>query len=187
VNEQARCLQSYAERVAPVGWGLQIYSPHPEYYVTLDPVIRSLPTSLVVDHFAGLKTKSLLEYMGLDASGFDSASQPGLSDLCSLLRDNKIWIKLSAPYRCSEHPTYEDMRPLVRALVEANPDRVLYGSDWSHTQPFHRRPAGMKGTDVETFFPFDDAAWLRILCSWLDDTEWKKLMVDNPRKFTAFP
>jgi predicted TIM-barrel fold metal-dependent hydrolase len=186
VEEQIRCLRQYAARVAPFGWTLQTYHPHPEYYESLSPVIRELPVPVVVDHFGGLKTASLLRYQGLEADTFDAASQPGLAALCSLLRDGKLWIKLSAPYRCSEDPTFEDMRPLVRALVDANPDRVLYGSDWPHTQPFHRRPKDLKGSDVETYLPFDDVAWVNKLKTWLSQDEWGKLMISNPRAFTGY-
>ncbi|WWC93845.1 hypothetical protein V866_000681 [Kwoniella sp. B9012] len=187
LNKQIECLERYSERIAPFGWGLQIYHPHPEYYDKLAPVISSLPVSVVVDHFAGLKTQSLLKYQGIDAGSFDSSTQPGLQALCNLLKDNKLWIKLSAPYRCSEDPTYDDMKPLVRALVDANPDRVLYGSDWPHTQPFHRRPKDLKGEDVEEFLKFDDKAWVRKLKGWLTEEEWDKLMVSNPRRFTGYP
>jgi len=211
VDLQARLLERYAQRITPFGWGLQIYHPHPEYYDRLAPLIRSIAqsTSIVIDHFAGLRTPSLVHYVtAKDPSvekigSFETLAQPGLSAITSLLRDGAIWVKLSAPYRCSEdthdvYPAeadghsesgseryYDDMQPLVRALVEANPQRVLYGSDWPHTQPFHRRPKGLKGTDVEEFVDFDDAAWLRKLKSWLSAGEWKALMVENPRVFVG--
>ena len=61
----------------------------------------------------------------------DVLSQPGLVDIIKLLGTGKFWVKLSAPYRSStQAPYYEDMRPLVLALVDANPRRVLWGSDW---------------------------------------------------------
>ncbi|OCF31071.1 amidohydrolase 2 [Kwoniella heveanensis BCC8398] len=186
LQRQIECIKRYSDRVTPFGWGLQIYHPHPEFYDALTPIISSLSVSLVVDHFAGLKTASLLTYQGIDASDFDAATQPGLQSICDLLRSNKLWIKLSAPYRCSEDTTYQDMKPLVRALVDANPDRVLYGSDWPHTQPFHRRPKDLKGEDVESFVEFDDMAWLKTLKSWLTSEEWEKFMVHNPRRFTGY-
>lgn len=186
MEEQIRCMKRYANRIAPFGWGLQIYHPHPEYYDSLAPIIASLSVTMVVDHFGGLKTASLLEFQGIDTSSFDVAKQPGLKALCNLLKERKLWIKLSAPYRCSEDPTLQDMKPLVRALVDANPDRVLYGSDWPHTQPFHRRPKGLKGEDVEEFLDFDDKAWVNQLKTWLSDDEWNKLMVKNPQVFTGY-
>jgi predicted TIM-barrel fold metal-dependent hydrolase len=95
-------------------------------------------------------------------------------------------MKLSAPYRVSEDPSYDDMKPLVRALVDANPNRVLYGSDWPHTQPFHRRPKNLRGSDVEKHLDFDDEAWVCKLKSWLSKEEWQKLMVHNPRAFLGY-
>lgn len=178
-------MKAYSKRIESFGWGLEMYHPHPEYYDYLDPVIRALPVPLVIDHFAGMKTASLLAYQGLSVDHFDVLSQPGLATICQLLRDKKIWIKLSAPYRVSEDLTYDDVQPLVRAFVDAGSDRVLYGSDWPHPQPFHRRPKNLKGTDVEPFTVFDDAAWVKKLKSWLKETEWNALMVDNPAHFVG--
>jgi predicted TIM-barrel fold metal-dependent hydrolase len=61
----------------------------------------------------------------------DVTAQPGFKEIVELVRDGSLWVKLSAPYRVSEMgPWYGDLKPLVRALVEANPRRVLWGSDW---------------------------------------------------------
>ena len=181
-----RRIRQYGERVASVGWGLSIYHPHPEYYPTLSPLIREIKTPVVIDHFGGLKTASLLKFMGIDTKDFDPKTQPGMDAICSMLTDGCLWIKLSAPYRVSEDPTYQDMEPIVRTLVNANPDRVLYGSDWPHTSAFHRRPKDMKGTDVETYLDFDDLAWVKTLKEWLSESEWQKLMIDNPRAFLGY-
>jgi predicted TIM-barrel fold metal-dependent hydrolase len=42
-------------------------------------------------------------------------------------------VKVSAPYRLSaQFPGYEDARAFHDALVAANPERLLWGSDWPH-------------------------------------------------------
>jgi predicted TIM-barrel fold metal-dependent hydrolase len=145
-------------------------------------VVAELPTPVVLDHFGALKTASLANYDQSKTTGFDVLQQPGLDAITTLLRSGKLWIKLSAPYRCSEAgPEYLDMEPLVKALVQAHPDRVLYGSDWPHTQPFHRRPKNLESTDIERFVDFDDYSWVKTLKTWLSEEEWQKLMVKNPR------
>jgi predicted TIM-barrel fold metal-dependent hydrolase len=145
-------------------------------------VVAELPTPVVLDHFGALKTASLANYDQSKTTGFDVLQQPGLDAITTLLRSGKLWIKLSAPYRCSEAgPEYLDMEPLVKALVQAHPDRVLYGSDWPHTQPFHRRPKNLEPTDIEPFVDFDDYTWVKTLKTWLSEEEWQKLMVKNPR------
>jgi predicted TIM-barrel fold metal-dependent hydrolase len=74
------------------------------------------------DHFGSLKTNKGLQ-------------QPGLPLLFDLMKSGKVYVKLSAQYRISELPGYTDAPPLVEAMVSANPDRVLWGSDWPHTFP----------------------------------------------------
>ena len=105
---------------------------HPEFWGALTPVIERevapLGIQVVTDHFALLKGDSMLEG---DVAGGDWRAQEGLIDVLSLVRKGLLWVKLSAPYRVSRMaPGYADLEGLVRALVEANPARVVWGSDW---------------------------------------------------------
>lgn len=74
----------------------------------------------------------------------------------------------------------------MRELVAANPERVLYGSDWPHTQPFHRRSKDLKPEDTEAFVDFDDRAWVQKLKGWLTEDQWHLLMVENPRRLFEY-
>ena len=56
----------------------------------------------------------------------------GLCRILSLLRSGKVYIKISAAYRISEAPGYADAAPIARAMIEANPERVVWGTDWPH-------------------------------------------------------
>lgn len=61
------------------------------------------------------------------------AGQRGFEDLTSPLRDGLLWVKLSAPCCVSNQALlYEDLKPLVRYFVVANPARFWYSSDWQH-------------------------------------------------------
>lgn len=154
----------------------------------LTPVVLASPVPIVLDHFGGLRTASLHRFLNPDdASPFNVLEQPGLDAIKALLASGKLYLKLSAPYRVSEDsPSYDDMKPLVQALVKANPERVLYGSDWPHTQPFHRRPKHIKVEDTEPFVEFDDRAWALKLKSWVSEEEFQLLMVDNPRRLLSY-
>lgn len=71
-----------------------------------------------------------------------------LEILCQTLREGNLWIKLSAPYRCSNlGPQYEDLRWIVRRFVDANPRRVVWGSDWPHTQRHESRNGRGKASE----------------------------------------
>lgn len=127
VNLQVQVLKLYAERVSQTGtgWFLEFLQINMANWAPLSKVIPTLGLQVVTDHHALLKAESMLP------SGTDVFAQPGLVDIVALLKTGNFWVKLSAPYRSStQAPYYEDMRPLVMALVEANPTRVLWGSDW---------------------------------------------------------
>ena len=58
---------------------------------------------------------------------------PRLRTRVGYLAEGRIWLKMSAAYRISTlYPDYRDMQPVHDALRKANPDQLLWGSDWPH-------------------------------------------------------
>jgi 2-pyrone-4,6-dicarboxylate lactonase len=114
-------LASIAARVAPLSWHVVIYFEAAELPELYD-FFASLPATLVVDH------------MGRpDVSKPVSGPEFGLFE--RLMREHgNVWSKVTCPERLSksEPPLYEDVVPFARRLVEAFPDRVLWGTDWPH-------------------------------------------------------
>jgi len=111
-------LMQAAERVAPLGWHVQTYT-NLGVLAALHDTILALPTTLVIDHFGRPQA----------ARG---TAQPGFEQLLALLRSGKVYVKISAPYRISLEPHYPDAAPIARAMIGANPDRIVWGSDWPH-------------------------------------------------------
>lgn len=125
LERQLDTLRFYAERVAPWGWSVGFLQLEPSNWDTLANLIPQLPVDVVVDHQALLKASSMLP------KGTTVQQQPGMAAILKLLQGHNFWIKISAPYRSSEQgPSYDDMDEVVRCLVDANPHRVVYGSDW---------------------------------------------------------
>ena len=114
-------LASIAARVAPLGWHVVIYFEAAELPELYD-FFATLPVTLVVDH------------MGRpDVSKPASGPEFGLFE--RLMREHgNVWSKVTCPERLSKSgpPLYEDVVPFARRLVEAFPDRVLWGTDWPH-------------------------------------------------------
>jgi predicted TIM-barrel fold metal-dependent hydrolase len=158
-------------RVAPLGWHVQVYTSL-AVIAALGETIQSLPVPLVVDHFGR-------------ADAAKGISQPGFDALVALVKSGKVYVKLSAPYRISAQPDYADAAPIARALIEANPDRMLWGSDWPH-------PGGKPGEPrrpevIEPFRPEDDGAALNRLRSWTPDrVRLRKILVENPARLYGF-
>ena len=150
-----------AERVAWRGWHVQ-FLLDVEEFPDLDQVLGAFPTEVVIDHMGRPDPKR-----GVAALGFQA--------LIRLLRSGRGWSKLSAPYRTSgEHPPYADMIPFARALAEAAPDRLVWGSDWPHVM-------------LETPMP-NDGDLVGMLADWVPDAAARKrIWVDNPQRLYGFP
>ena len=55
----------------------------------------------------------------------------GFKALLGLVRDGNTWVKISAANRVSETelPPYDDVRPMAHALIQANAERIMWGTD----------------------------------------------------------
>jgi predicted TIM-barrel fold metal-dependent hydrolase len=135
----------------------------------LTDAIAKLPTPLVVDHFARPKAEH-------------GMAQPGLAEFLGLLRSGKVYVKISAPYRISQLPDYPDAAPIARAMIHANPDRILWGSDWPHPGAAKRDPAV-----VEPFRPEDNGRALNRLAEWTQSRQQlQQILVENPARLYQF-
>jgi predicted TIM-barrel fold metal-dependent hydrolase len=112
--------------------------------------------------------------------------QPGFSDLVEIVRSGRAYVKISGAYRCSTRgPDYPDVAPLARALISANPDRILWGTDWPH--PNSVTSPGRKPTEVTPLIQIDDGRLMNQLAVWAPDRVLrKKILVDNPERLYAF-
>ena len=103
----------------------------------------------------------------------------------NLLRTGKAYVKISAPYRSSTlAPDYPDVAPIAKAMVAANPQRILWGSDWPH--PGIPVP-GRSNAEITPFFQIDDGRVLNFLPTWVPDAAVRKtILVENPAKLYGF-
>lgn len=169
----ARAIAAVADRAAPHGFGVQIFADLP-LVADLAAQLAESPVPVVLDHFAGAKAA-----LGV--------GQPGFAALVDLLRAGAVWVKLSGVYRVSRAgPRYDDVRAIAEALIAANPDRLVWASDWPHTGDIAGRRQRAPG-DVEPFQAIDDAAVLRLLSAWTGDRGLdRRILVDNPALLYGF-
>ncbi len=163
-------MRACAEQAAAMQWHVQTYTTLP-VIAALQDTIRQLPVPLVVDHF-GLADPAL------------GMQQPGLDALLALVAEGQVWVKLSAPYRLIDHADGHDGRWLARALIDACPEHMLWGTDWPHTGPWPGKPRELLGE--EPFHPVDDGAQLDIFASWTSAAERQQILVDNPQRLYGF-
>jgi len=81
--------------------------------------LRTLPVEVVIDHMGGFDVSA-----GID--------DPGFRCLLSLVESGQTWVKLCAYRNLLAEPDFERGQPFHDALLKANPDRLLWGSDWPH-------------------------------------------------------
>lgn len=83
----------------------------------------------------------VIDHMGRAPATLGAAHE-GIRTLIELMRDGPAWVKLSGIANLSDAgPDYEDARPIHQLLVDAAPDRLVWGSDWPHTKPANERPS----------------------------------------------
>jgi predicted TIM-barrel fold metal-dependent hydrolase len=163
--------QTAAERVKSRHWHVQL-NTNLAMIAALKDLVAASPVPVVFDHFGGAKAE-----LGLD--------QPGFADLVELVRSGKAYVKISAGYRVSQlAPDYPDLVPLAQALITANTDRVVWGTDWPHPTG---TPPGGKPTDVTPLLQVDDGRLLNQLPVWAPDAAIRhKILVDNPARLYGF-
>jgi predicted TIM-barrel fold metal-dependent hydrolase len=166
-----RDLAAAVARVAPLGWHVQVYTEL-SVIAALQEELSQLGVPVVFDHFGG-------------ATAAGGVEQPGFAALLALVRTGHAYVKVSAAYRSSDKaPAYDDMAPLARALIAANPDRVLWGSDWPHP---HAASPGAALEDIAPFYDIDDGLALNQLRLWAPSAATRrKILTDNPARLYDF-
>ncbi|MEX0921707.1 MAG: amidohydrolase family protein [Rhodovibrionaceae bacterium] len=155
-------MRELAERLAPAGWHIDIIPDGIGRVAELAEIIPTLPVPVVI------------EQMGRIA-GDQSPEEPGFAALCRLVAEEAAWVKLSHGYHISaEGPPYADTLPFARALCEAGPTRLVWGSDWPHPMLDGPMP--------------NDGALLDLLADWAPDSALRRrILVDNPAALYGFP
>lgn len=164
--------ETAAARMTKFGWHIQIYTSL-DMVVALKDLILKSPVPVVLDHFAGAQAA-----LGIEQAGF--------KDLLELLDSGKAWVKISGGYRASSlGPDYPDAAPLARAMIAANADRIVWGTDWPH--PDSHAKAGVTAFDLRPFQNIDDGILLNQLPLWAPDAATlRKILTDNPAQLYDF-
>jgi predicted TIM-barrel fold metal-dependent hydrolase len=164
--------QAAVERVKARGWHVQLFTSLGMISGIKDLVAAS-PVPVVFDHFGGAQAD-----LGLD--------QPGFADLLELVKSGKAHVKISGAYRASKlAPDYPDAAPLARALIDANSERIIWGTDWPH--PDSVTPPGHKISEVTPLLQIDDGRLFNQLALWApNEVVRRAILVDNPARLYGF-
>jgi 2-pyrone-4,6-dicarboxylate lactonase len=145
-------------RCAEIGW-------------QLDFLLPGWLTAELMGTLTNLRAQFTLAHMGmfLAREGID---QPGFRQLLALLRSGRGWVKLTGVYRMSTAAAFADAAPMARALIDAAPDRIIWGSDYPHLS------FADKVGSVELF---------NLLAQWApDEAVRRRILVENPQRLFGF-
>jgi predicted TIM-barrel fold metal-dependent hydrolase len=167
-----RRFENAVARVKPRNWHIQIYT-RLSVIEGLREQIEAAGIPIVFDHFGGARAS-----LGVD--------QPGFKALVDLVRGGSTYVKISGAYRSSEKgPDYADATPLAKALIVANAERILWGTDWPH--PNSAAPPGQAVDVVTPLLRIDDRRLLNQLAIWAPDSGVRKaILVGNPARLYGY-
>lgn len=155
-------LQKVASQLAPLSWFIDLHI-EPHLIVENADLLRRLPVPVVIDHFGKVNL----------AEGVD---QPAVRAMLDLLGEPNMWIKVSgAPERISVGGTLEQLTKLARALIARAPDRVVWGSDWPHSDVFEPGHTPNDGDLMNMVLDFAPEEAMR-----------RKILAENPARLADF-
>ena len=152
-------VQAMGERIVDMGWHME-FLIHVHEFPELRKTFSSLPVHSVFGH------------MGYVPAGEGLGP---LEEFINLLKEGRTWVKLTGAYRITglKQTPYSDVDPVARALIEAAPERIIWGTDWPH--PACKIPMP------------NDGDLLDQLLDWApDESVREKIFVENPLKLLGF-
>jgi 2-pyrone-4,6-dicarboxylate lactonase len=153
-------LERLARRIERFGWHIELLM-HADEFPDMDRAFADFPVDIVLGHLGYQRTDR-----GVD--------DPGFLALLRLMRAGKAWVKLTGPYRISAvGMPHVDTVPFAQALLDAAPERVVWGTDWPHVM-------------VQGAMP-NDGDLCDLLAAWIPDAQLRRrVLVDNPAMLYGF-
>ena len=148
-------------RVVRLDWHIVLHLDASDF-AKYSPVLDAMPVPYVIDHMARVPAAAGVE------------QEPFQRLLERITTDERCWVKISCAERLTEGrvPPYDDVIPFAQALVDAAPDRLLWGTDWPHPN-LSEMP--------------DEGALLDLLGRFVpDETVRNRILVDNPQMLYTF-
>jgi len=164
-------IEAQLARMSAHDWILDLHV-EPADFLEHEQFIRALPLVTLIDH------------MGRVTPAAGGVDQPAFQLLLDLLKDDRFWVKICSVDKLSAVPKaqvedglpFRDMIPFARAVIEAAPDRVLWGSDWPHGNTFMPGRTPNEGDLLDLLAEIEPDEGVRT-----------RILVDNPARLFGFP
>ena len=156
------------ERIAEFGWSVDLHID-PKNLLEQEKRIRALPAPVVIDHLARVNPA-------------DGLAQPAFQLLLDLLKNDRFWVKVSGADKLCKNGVgfylglpYIDVVPFASVAIATAPDRVIWGTDWPHSNNFTPGKTPNDGDLADLLLQFAPDEKIR-----------KKILVDNPARLYGF-
>ena len=167
-NVRLDVLDRCVEHIAEFGWSVDLHIDT-KNLLEQERRIRALPIPVVIDHIARVKP-------------VEGLNQPAFQLLLDLMKAKNVWVKVSGADKICNTKVHSyfglpfvEAIPFARAVIAAAPDRVIWGTDWPHSNNFAPGHTPNDGDLVDLLAEFA-----------LDETTRRKILVDNPAALYGF-
>lgn len=149
-------IEPLAKRIASLGWHVQLHMTPAQIAENADMILR-LPCTVVFDH---------LGRMAPMTETYEAARRV----VHTRLQRGTGWAKLSGHYLAGG---VDSAAPVATELLQAAPERLVWGSDWPHPTEMPTPPA--------------TTSTLAALHAWVPDSTLRaRILVDNPAELYGF-
>ena len=149
----------FRKTMVELGWVAQFFCDG-RILKDFAPALRDIARDMavIVDHYGMVDAAR-----GVDDENFQA--------LLRLVGEGLAHVKVSAAYRVSKrYPDYDDARALHEALLHANPERLMWGTDWPHPS-------------IDAAVMPDDGHLMDLFCAWTPDEGMRRtVLVETPAR-----
>ena len=156
------------EHIVALGWSVDLHIDT-KNLLEQEKRIRALPLPVVIDHIARIKPA-------------EGLNQPAFQLLLDLMSEKHVWVKVSGADKICNSRVHDyfglpflEVIPYARAVIAAAPDRVIWGTDWPHSNNFAPGHTPNDGDLVDLLAEFAS-----------DEQTRRKILVANPAKLYGF-
>ena len=167
-NVKLDVLDRCVEHIAEFGWSVDLHIDT-KNLLEQERRIRALPIPVVIDHIARVKP-------------VEGLNQPAFQLLLDLMKAKNVWVKVSGADKICNTKVHSyfglpfvEAIPFARAVIAAAPDRVIWGTDWPHSNNFAPGLTPNDGDLVDLLAEFAP-----------DEPARRKILVDNPAALYGF-
>ena len=167
-NVRLEVLDRCVEHIVEFRWSVDLHIDT-KNLLEQENRIRSMPIPVVIDHIARVKP----------AEGLD---QPAFQLLLDLLKGKHVWAKVSGADKICNRKVHSyfglpfiEVIPFARAVLAAAPDRIIWGTDWPHSNNFAPGHTPNDGDLMDLLAEFAP-----------DDRARTKILVENPAALYGF-